>query len=282
MAKLINGNGQTDITAQIDADFYAGLTGGMTGVMPVGRRMEAAIVDNVPRIYDGVILTKEGRRIQIDADEYDEFTIPDGSAGTTSFYIIGYKLIVESDESQKAELFVQQSTADGAIVENTLREGYTEVYISLYRVMQTGTENSIGTCLLPVFSPLSTSGSSDGGGGDETPSGEVVSHTYTWKGLSISIDVYAGKLVFVNVSGKTNASITTKSAWATVGSFAANGLTPRNLVEGYTEVNSIQSLRYYWGTDGVFKIGYGRNTASGAAENISKGYVVNLHFAFAL
>lgn len=276
MAKLINGNGQTDITAQIDADFYAGLTGGVTGVMPVGRRMEADIVDNVPRIYDGVILTKEGRRIQIDADEYDDFIIPAGAAGITAYYIIGYKLVVEADETQTAEPFVQQSTADGAIEERTLREGYTEVYVSLYKVTQTGTENSIGACLRPVFSPLSA----DGGGDDQ--GSVVITYTKKYKGLDVTIDVYAETLVFVNISGNANAAITTKSAWETVGNYASNGLRPRNIAEGYTEVNGQQSMRYYWGTDGVFKIGWARNTASGAAENIASGYVVNLHFAFAL
>lgn len=290
MAKLINGNGSEGITAQVDADFWSGLTGGVTGIMPAGERMAATIVDNQPRIADGVLLTKEGRRVQIDSGDVDDFTIPAGVDGVTAYYIIGYKLVTAANELQTVESFVQQSTADGAIEEGMIRDGDTEVYISLYRIIQTGTVNAVGDCLLPVFSPLGStadSGGDDSGddGGDDgggTAGGEVVSYTSTWKGLSVSVDVYAGKLVFVNISGNTNAAITTKSAWATVGNYAANGLTPRNLVEGYTEVNSIQSLRYYWGTDGVFKIGYGRNTASGSAENVSKGYVVNLHFAFAL
>lgn len=283
MANLINGNGYTGITAQTDADLLGGLTGGITGILPVGAKMAGSVVSNVPRIADGVILTKEGRRIQVDYGSFDEFTIPTGTAGITSYYIIGYKLSADASDNQTCETFVQASTADGTITENTLKGGSSEVYISLYKVIQTGVDNTLSDCLLPTFKALSVEGEEGGGdeGGGEV-SGDTVSYTSTFKGLSVTVDVYAGKLVFVNVSGNTNASITTKSAWATVGNYASKNITPRNLVEGYTEVNSIQSLRYYWDSNGVFKIGYGRNTASGAAENVSSGYVVNLHFAFAL
>lgn len=283
MANLINGNGYTGITAQTDADLLGGLTGGITGILPVGAKMAGSVVSNVPRIADGVILTKEGRRIQVDYGSFDEFTIPTGTAGITSYYIIGYKLSADASDNQTCETFVQASTADGTITENTLKGGSSEVYISLYKVIQTGVDNTLSDCLLPTFKALSVEGEEGGGdeGGGEV-SGDTVSYTSTFKGLSVTVDVYAGKLVFVNVSGNTNASITTKSAWATVGNYASKNITPRNLVEGYTEVNSIQSLRYYWDSNGVFKIGYGRTTASGAAENVSSGYVVNLHFAFAL
>ena len=91
-ARLINGNKFDDVTAQVDADFYGGLTGGITGIMQIGRGMAAEIINNIPRVYDGVILTKEGRRIQIDYDDYVDFTIPAGEANTTAYYIIGFKL----------------------------------------------------------------------------------------------------------------------------------------------------------------------------------------------
>lgn len=155
MANLINGNGVTGITAQIDADFYEGLSGGNTGVMAVGQKMAAEIVSNVPRVYDGVILTKEGRRIQIDYDTYDDFTIPAGAEGVTAYYIIGYKLVTASNDTQSCTQFVQaMASATETITENMLKDGNAEVYISLYRVTQVDDVNTLSDCLLPQFTTL--------------------------------------------------------------------------------------------------------------------------------
>lgn len=155
MANLINGNGVTGITAQIDADFYEGLSGGNTGVMAVGQKMAAEIVSNVPRVYDGVILTKEGRRIQIDYDTYDDFTIPAGAEGVTAYYIIGYKLVTASDDTQSCTQFVQaMASATETITENMLKDGNAEVYISLYRVTQVDGVNTLSDCLLPPLTTL--------------------------------------------------------------------------------------------------------------------------------
>jgi hypothetical protein len=44
MANLINGNGYANVTAQKDADLLGGLTGGVTGILPVGSKMAASIV----------------------------------------------------------------------------------------------------------------------------------------------------------------------------------------------------------------------------------------------
>ena len=58
-AQLINGNGFEGCTAQVDADFYEGIFGTETGILTVGQKMRAEMVNNRPRVYDGVILTKE-------------------------------------------------------------------------------------------------------------------------------------------------------------------------------------------------------------------------------
>ena len=81
-AQLINGNGFEGCTAQVDADFYEGIFGTETGILTVGQKMRAEMVNNQPRVYDGVILTKEGRRIQIDYGAYQDFTIPAGTTAT--------------------------------------------------------------------------------------------------------------------------------------------------------------------------------------------------------
>lgn len=150
-AKLINGNGFTGVSAQVDADFYEGLFGDETSVLATGRRMQGEIIDNHPRIYDGVILTKEGRRIQIDYGTYEDFTIPEGTEGVTAYYIIGFKLVTGADDKQTCETFVRAiDSPTGTIEEAMLKDGNSEVYISVYRVMQTGLTNTLLGRLLPT------------------------------------------------------------------------------------------------------------------------------------
>lgn len=151
-AKLINGNGFTGVSAQVDADFYEGLFGTETSILATGQRMRAEIVDNNPRIYDGVILTKEGRRIQIDYGTYVDFTIPEGTAGVTAYYIIGFKLVTGADDKQTCEPFVRAiDSPTGTIAEARLKDGNSEVYISVYRVIQTGLTNTLLGRLAPIL-----------------------------------------------------------------------------------------------------------------------------------
>ena len=135
MAKLINGNGNKAIWAAQDADLIAALAGNVTGIAKVGNKFAATQEDaNTIGLSDGVIVTKEGRRIQLDVGNVDLFDIPTGTAGVTSYYIIGYHLITNSDSSQTCETFVQKmDNATDVITENTFRGGATEVYVSCYR-----------------------------------------------------------------------------------------------------------------------------------------------------
>ena len=140
MAKLINGNGNRAIYAAQDADLIASLAGNVTCIANVGNKYAATIEDaNTIGLADGVIITKEGRRIQLDAGDVDLFAIPTGSSGVTNYYIIGYKLVQQADSSQVAETFVQKMNSSSAtIAEGTLRGGDNEVYVSVYRVTQVG------------------------------------------------------------------------------------------------------------------------------------------------
>ena len=292
MAKLINGNGSEGITAQIDADFWSGFTGGVTGIMPAGEQMAATIVDNQPRIADGVLLTKEGRRVQIDADGYEDFTIPAGVDGVTAYYIIGFKLVTAANDLQTAEIFVQQTTADGTIAEGAIRDGDTEVYISLYRIVQTGTINTIGECLVPVFSPLGStadSGGSDDEGGGESggeSEGESSEDALRWvisgtkNGLKFKIAAYKKtKLVYVQIDGTTSSKISCKNSWYTLD--YEPGIKPLMDLSGYAIINTLQMTRWCWTSDGYLKIGYAKSVAGGGTQDIEKGYVVHINFMFA-
>ena len=140
MAKLINGNGNPAIYAAEDANLIASLAGNVTCIANVGNKYAATEEDATTiRLDDGVIITKEGRRIQLEAGESDTFYIPTGTSGQTNYYIIGYKLVQNADSTQVAEQFVQKmNSSSETITEDTFRSGATEVYVSVYRVTQVG------------------------------------------------------------------------------------------------------------------------------------------------
>ena len=140
MAKLINGNGNPAIYAAEDADLIASLAGNVTCIANVGNKYAATEEDATTiRLDDGVIITKEGRRIQLEAGKSDTFYIPTGTSGQTNYYIIGYKLVQNADSTQVAEQFVQKmNSSSETITEDTFRSGATEVYVSVYRVTQVG------------------------------------------------------------------------------------------------------------------------------------------------
>lgn len=160
MARLINGNGNRAIYAAQDADLIASLAGNVTCIANVGNKYAPTIEDaNTIGLADGVIITKEGRRIQLDAGDVDLFVIPTGSSGVTNYYIIGYKLVQQADSSQVAETFVQKmSSSSETIPEDTFRSGATDVYVSLYRVQQNGVNLGTITGLLPELKTLQDGG----------------------------------------------------------------------------------------------------------------------------
>ncbi len=151
MAKLINGNGNPAIYAAEDADLIASLAGNVTCIANVGSKYAATEEDATTiRLDDGVIITKEGRRIQLEAGESDIFYIPTGTSDQTNYYIIGYKLVQNADSTQVAEQFVQKmNSSSETITEDTFRGGAIEVYVSLYRVTQESFTISSITGLLP-------------------------------------------------------------------------------------------------------------------------------------
>ena len=157
MATLINGNGNPAIYAQQDADFYNGIMGPRTRILNVGSKMAATIEDaNTIAIADGVIITKEGRRVQVDVGNVDEFIIPTGQAGTTRYYIIGYHLYTDGSANQLCETFVQlMASGSETITEDEFREGATEVYVSLYRIEQAGLTLNDPEALLTVGDSVS-------------------------------------------------------------------------------------------------------------------------------
>lgn len=154
MAKLINGNGNKAIWAAQDADLIASICGNITSIAAVGSQFSYTQEDaNTIGVSDGVIITKEGRRIQLDTGAIDLFTIPTGVLGATSYYIIGYKLVQTANSVQTCETFVQKmDNSTDVIPEDTFKGGATEVYVSLYRVTQDGMNIDTVDLLLPTLS----------------------------------------------------------------------------------------------------------------------------------
>ena len=151
-AKLITGNGFSPIMASDDADYQAGISGNATLIMPVGSQMALAIEDaNTIKADDGVIVTKEGRRIQIENGAIEEWVIPTGTQGQTKYYIIGFHLYTDESANELCESFVEaMSNATDTIPEQTIRGGASEVYVSLARVKQIGVNLDSVTALLTV------------------------------------------------------------------------------------------------------------------------------------
>lgn len=153
MANLLNGDGYTGITAQEDADLYAGLAGSGRLMLNVGRKMECEIIDNnTVRIYDGELISK-GRRIHIDAGTWDDFTIPTGSQGTVKYYTLGYRLYSDGGQ-QKCQAVLKTDNGSTVYTENDLRDGDSETYISVYRIKQEGLNLTDITALYTNVSSL--------------------------------------------------------------------------------------------------------------------------------
>lgn len=157
MAKLINGNGNPAVYANEDSDLLAAIMGNQTSITAIGEQFRADQADaNTIEVFDGVIITKEGRRIQLDANQVDLFEIPTGTQGQTNYYIIGYHLYTDTDSNQFCEVFVQlMESASDTIPEDTFRGGADDVYISLYRVTQDGLNIDSIDLLLPTISTIS-------------------------------------------------------------------------------------------------------------------------------
>lgn len=181
MAKLINGNGNPAIYAAEDADLIASLAGNVTCIANVGNKYAATEEDATTiRLDDGVIITKEGRRIQLEAGESDTFYIPTGTSGQTNYYIIGYKLVQNADSTQVAEQFVQKmNSSSETITEDTFRSGATEVYVSVYRVTQMGfTIDSISGLLSELLDNASIKDNIDQINSDLANVNSLISGTY--------------------------------------------------------------------------------------------------------
>lgn len=157
MAKLINGNGNLAIYADEDADWFGSIFGNTTAITGIGNQFAYSLLDaNTVGVQDGVIISKEGRRVQLNANEIDEFDIPTGAQGTTSYYIIGYHLITDETSAQTCETFVElMDNGTDTIPEGTFRGGDDDVYISLYRVKQVDLAITQLTLLLPKVSTIS-------------------------------------------------------------------------------------------------------------------------------
>lgn len=140
MAVLVNGDGFKPVTAQMDADFYAGIWGDGLSVINVGSNMAASIESaTVVRVADGEAVI-QGRRIHIDAGSYDEFSIPIGEQGATKYFVIGYELYRNAENKELCRTFVQEVASASATVPagGVLRDGATSIKAPLYRVTKNG------------------------------------------------------------------------------------------------------------------------------------------------
>lgn len=155
MAILINGDGRTDISAQNEAEFYAGIVGYRTVVLSSGNQINAEIVtNNKVKLHDGEVIS-QGRRIQIPAGTFDEFTIENGSQGTVRYDILGYRFFRDESGNESIEQFVQKGVGeDGILEEASIRDGATECRIGVYRAKLNGLALEALEPLFTVLPPM--------------------------------------------------------------------------------------------------------------------------------
>lgn len=260
MAKLINGNGNPAIYAAEDADLIASLAGNVTCIANVGNKYAATEEDATTiRLDDGVIITKEGRRIQLEAGESDTFYIPTGTSGQTNYYIIGYKLVQNADSTQVAEQFVQKmNSSSETITEDTFRSGATEVYVSVYRVTQVGfTIDSISGLLPELLDNASIKDNIDQINSDITPVHGSLTFDGNWGGSNFQLRKVGKQvsLYFMYQTGKNTNFTSDKVATLPEGfrpsvaiymptvKFDSSGLVPTG--HGYVVCTSNGNVRYY-------------------------------------
>ena len=140
MATLINGNGNHAVYASQDADWFGALTGNQTVIMNVNQNLAYELLDNNTfLIKSGVLVTKEGRRVQIDVGDTEEIIIPTGTQNVNRFYICGFKLETDGEGVQTATTFIEQmGSSTETITEETFKDGANTIYVSLYRIYQQG------------------------------------------------------------------------------------------------------------------------------------------------
>lgn len=137
--KLVNGTGNKSVSSQQDADLFAGIFGNTPVVLPVGGRCRAEIRDaNTVRVYDGEFIS-QGRRFNQGYGEYQDYTVENGSQGTVRYDILGFHFYTDESGNEVSETFVQKDVGEnGTVAEDTIRDGATESYISMYRVKING------------------------------------------------------------------------------------------------------------------------------------------------
>lgn len=155
MAVLINGDGRKDISAQNEAEFYAGIVGDKTVVLNSGNQMKAEIVtNNQVKLHDGELIS-QGRRIQIPAGTSDEFTIENGSQGAVRYDILGYRFFRDESGNENVEMFVQKDVGEGGVMEEaSIREGATECFIGVYRAKLNGLTLEALEPLFTILTPM--------------------------------------------------------------------------------------------------------------------------------
>lgn len=152
---LINGNGNPAVYASQDSDWFGAITGNQTVIMNVNQNLAYELLDNNTLVLkSGVLVTKEGRRVQIDVGDTEEITIPTGTQNVNRFYICGFKLTTDSQGVQSAETFIEQmGSSTETITEEQFKDGATTVYVSLYRIYQSGITIDSVSALKSVCSP---------------------------------------------------------------------------------------------------------------------------------
>lgn len=259
--KLINGDGNSAVYANQDADWFAGMAGEKTRILPINERMGYTLVsNNAINIKSGVCVTKEGRRIQIDVGDLEQIAIPTGAQNVRRWYIIGFRLYTTQDGDQLAETFIEQvESASSTITEEMFKEGATEIYVSLYRIYQNGISidevvpllDNLNNNINPIVDMAWPVGSLYPTTNPINPSNYFGGTWVIWGQGRVAIGVDPNQTEFDTVEetgGSKTVKPTINSATITTSNMATmNADSKSTISDNFTTiVNAFQSLRDLW------------------------------------
>lgn len=153
--------GEPHVTAQQDRDIYAGILGDGMYVLPVGEKLVAEQQSgNTIRIKDGTLML-QGCAASIDAGNFEDLTIENGTSGMQRIDLITAHYHRDSGTGYESmELRVIRGTAvssnpkQPSYMQGTIRDGAADVEMPLYSVAMNGV--SIAS-ITPLFNVMGRS-----------------------------------------------------------------------------------------------------------------------------
>lgn len=143
--KIVTGyGGEPHVTAEQDGSMLSGIVGKDEYVLQIGKQFKAeAVTANKVNVYDGSLMM-QGRHCVIEADDYNEFTIANGTQGQkrndilVATYTKNTTTGVETVTCETVKGTPGSTAKDPTITSGDIRAGASKNQMPLYRVSLNG------------------------------------------------------------------------------------------------------------------------------------------------